>query len=259
MPVEIGVGVGISFPPPYSFKPSDIIGMGLWFDAFDLNTFTFESGVIVQNWEDLISGKSLGQTTASKRPDRQVTFGKIGVDFDVATEDQLFINHASIPIDMFDGGGYMVFVFAITSATDESGRLYQEGNNRTILFFSSIAGGARINFSKFFDGNNLFERSGASDISLDTIHILEFEYNADNVANRTTVRLDGATLSMTEVTAPTGTRVSENLEGKLIGGGSTLTMDGAIYEVNLFQSIPSVINKSKIMTRLADRWGVTLA
>lgn len=231
--------------------------VSVWVDALDRQTFVFETGVVVETCRDKVSNENLFQNTASKRPDRQVTFGKIGIDFDAATDDFLFLNDASIPQDMFDGGGYYAFVFSITASTDAAGRLYQAGANINIISFQQIAGGARFDFTLQFDGDNIVEISGSNDVSLDTIHILEIEYNSDSVANRPHILLDGAALSMTQTTTPTGTRLAESAN-KSFGGNGTIGIDGAIYEASLFDTVPRADEKFDLRTYFADRWGATL-
>jgi len=56
------------------FAPGDIAGLEVWYDASDDDSFTYSSGTVVSQWDDLSGNdRHLTQSTVAQQPDRSAT------------------------------------------------------------------------------------------------------------------------------------------------------------------------------------------
>lgn len=230
-----------------AFSPADIAGLRLWLDASDTSTITDAGGGAVSAWNDK-SGNSfhVTQSTAGARPTTGVRTinGLNALDFgggDYLRRGSTQIVDASTGqwtaflVGIADSDAQMVFVDQTTSNVAQFiktfGGVGAAAYNTAPAAFEDYAGGWAANSVPYV---MTAQRSGAA--------VEAFE--------------DGVGNGPTATTGTTAKAASVLAVGAIDGG--TLSVDGAIAEVIIYNFALSLAQIAQVQDYLAAKWGISL-
>ncbi|MCC7260702.1 MAG: hypothetical protein IT567_06685 [Alphaproteobacteria bacterium] len=248
-----------------AFAPSDVSGLALWLDASASSTLTL-SGSDVTNWSDRSGNANHAARASGTQGPNLVTAGQNGkdvIDYTHTNGDNMTVTAASSINNIWDGGGYVAFVARIDSAGGSNTGRYLTKEQWTIDFREPSASVVKVNFLKTWSTSNYVARSSSADITVGNYYVVEVSYNADATANDATIRINGATETLTEATSPAGTRTSDSSNNLGIGGqasgGTGLSIDGRLAEVLVYSTTPTTTEQTSIRNYLAGKWGITVS
>lgn len=217
-----------------SFDPSTVTGLRAWYDADDAGSFTFSSGSIVSQWNDLSSnGNHLVQATTASQPSRTGTVnGRSSVVFDGSNDTMAAVlaSGAVRPYTVF-----MVAVNAETGSTQRTAFTFEPNDGR---FYRASAGNLNM-----FQGAVL-----SSGVSWGTgVRLVTGVFNGVS----STVAVDsGSDVSGSAGTGNNGTEVNI---GSLYGTGEY--WNGQVCEFLYYNGILGSTDQADIKAYLKAKWG----
>jgi hypothetical protein len=264
-----GVSVGIIASSGGPSAPTaPVAGYRAWYDASDTSTITV-SGSNVTQWNDK-SGNALNlvQATSSKQPQSgtRTQNGKNMIDYD-GTDDVLTSNAASSAWKFLTDSTGSTFFMAIYADTDSSGWQITDVSNGSVANQPSYTIYKNPNDTGFF-GKGTNNPNGYSWFISNTTQTF-----TDNAAQYWTVVSDPTngtaanrlkiyknTTLDSSTNAQTGTSSTSNPALPLSLGGlqnfSGDSLDGAICEIIIYDSILSGADIDDNHDYLAAKWGI---
>ena len=219
--------------------PTDIAGLGLWFDGDDASSITISSGSSVSQWNDKSgNARHLTQGTAARQPQYTATLnGRDGLTFNTSQAYWMTVDFTPMtqPVTRFI--------------------VCQLNAGFGVTLHDSAAGfTSRMMFARY-SNNNLVLYAGGGEPVVGT--------GDTNVHLWTTVYNDTASIHRAEglLVGTTHSPGSQALDGitlaASIGGGAD-HVDGAIYEVIFYDALLTGAQISDVEAYLATKWGITL-
>lgn len=161
--------------------------------------------------------------------------------------------------DIFDGpdGGSLLFMFnARSDGEGNNGRVFEFRGSTLLAVTTETGPNIRLRFFADFDVTDGIWDTDV-DIPKDTLIVGGLNYRSSAITNVPVILLwDGSALSartITENTAPVGTRVSDVGTDKLIANnaGSTRSFDGILDEIGLRKGSPTTLSELTELVNLA--------
>jgi len=150
--------------------------------------------------------------------------------------------------NIFDGGG-TVFV-VVNPRSDGEGNAARITDKATwfFLIIGEVASKIKISLYQAFSGDNGDWISTNREININKFSSIAMTYNTDSTDNDPVIYINNSSVTLSEDTAPTGTRITDVGQDIIIGNraGNDRTFDGMIAEVQLF----NVILTTTELTRL---------
>ena len=159
------------------------------------------------------------------------------LDFD-GTDDIVTVTDAAAVQNIFDGGGGLsVWINADNDGEGDLGRVIEKNAVWNLRTASQAGTNVELVFEYVFSGTNGVW-STAVNIPIDTWTHIIISYNNDSVNNDPVIYINGASVTVTEDTAPVGTRTTDIGANLLMGNNAatTRTFDGEIDEVRLYSA-----------------------
>lgn len=230
------------------FQPTDISNLYLWLNAGDTGSFTYSSGTVVSQWNDLSgNGYHAAQTTVANQPSRSTTSGP-QVDFD-GSNDMLLTTAT------FNGNAFSYFMVAkfgtgIIQGVHLGG---EDGSNDIYFPYSSTLA--------YWQTNNNWGTYSINDTSTNQ-QCAEMIYNGSGSTNadKIKVRFKGVdqTLTFTGTILSTLSRTASTGIGAYNNAGSPLLPSGtSIKEIVIYNRVLNATEISQVRTYLNTQWGVT--
>lgn len=227
------------------FVPTSISNCYLWLDSTDTASFTYSSGAVVSQWNDL-SGNNYHatQATVAQQPIR-VTSPDIGVDFD-GSNDVLSTNAS------FNGSAFTTFIVAkgyVAGTTILGGGpggddFYFPYIQTTILYWQILSayGTATVTYP-----------AGLAELEI------RYDGSGSTNADKMKGRFDGSerTLSFTGTMPST---LARSGQATAIGGYNltpVLAYDGVISEVLVYNKVLDNTELTKVRDYLSTKWSIT--
>lgn len=243
------------------FKPTDLSGLLLWFDASDLGT-VISSGNIVSDWLDK-SGNNhhSDQGVGARQPLTNININGVNAIFwDGETDDNdvLVIPADAALSNVFATGGTLVFASNADSATGsaEFPRLLKIESETAIALANQ---GNEILMPVPFSDTGAVFRADSNFIGVPAITMIT--YNGSNVNNEPAFYRDGALLSTVVTREPIGTIDSGS--GRIFIGNDAnpgnRTWAGTIGEVIFYNRILTSTEIGTIHAYLSSAWNIPLA
>jgi hypothetical protein len=227
------------------FVPTSISNCYLWLDSTNTASFTYSSGAVVSQWNDL-SGNNYHatQATTSKQPTR-VTSPAIGVDYD-GSNDVLSTNAS------YNGSAFTTFIIAsdytagkvILGGGSGGDDFYFPYTQTTILYWQILSayGTATVTYP-----------AGLSE--------LEIRYNGAGATNADKMkgRFAGSEQTLT-FTGTMPTTISRSGQTTAIGGYNLtpiLAFAGTISEVLVYNKVLDATELTNVRNYLSAKWSIT--
>jgi hypothetical protein len=234
------------------FNPTLVSGLTGWYDATNVSSFTFSSGTVVSQWNDLSSsGRNITQGTVANQPTRNTTMGSNALSaltFD-GTNDVLTVTGLTSY-----SGSMAIFVAADADNAASFGTLVDIRSGTDSNPIQSLQG---------FSTDGIFARRRNDAATLVTatanttrvINIYTYWYDGTNLV----YRVNGYQMSST-ASSGAGTTNSVTVGTGRWGGGppvfGTFTgyFNGKIGEICIYQSTLTSVNVAQIEQYLLTKW-----
>lgn len=239
----------ISIP---SFNPTLVSGLTGWYDATDLNSFTFSSGTVVQQWNDLSSSaRNISQATVANQPTRNTTMGSnalSAVTFD-GTNDVLTVTGLTN-----NTGAMAIFVAADADNSANFGTLVDCRSGTDSNPIQSLQG---------FSTDGIFARRRNDSGTLVTatantnrvINIYTYWYDGTNLVFRVNGYQMSSTASSGNATTNSVTVGTGRWGGApAVFGTFTGYFKGVIGEICIYEANLTSANVTKIENYLITKW-----
>jgi len=213
------------------FLPTDLTGCQLWLDASDAGSFTYSSGVVVSQWNDL-SGNGRHRTTTSGTPDRNGT--QNGLDTVTLAGDILGGSLVSAVTDNFT-----MIVAGHHTGSINTAKPFQNGSAG-----NGYCIGARSNSTNvgaLLDGVGWLSSSTA-DPNAPCV------YTVRRASTNWGMWLSGVATSLSHTAAPNTPTTST-----IVGHGE---FSGEIFEVIFYSQALGTTDRGDVETYLMDKWGI---
>lgn len=239
-----------------STLPTSVVNdMALWLRA-DLIRPGDLNGTTVPRWRDPIGDATQSTEAAQPEYDTSAIGGRAGVVFD-GSDDVLVVPAAASINNIFAGGGYYAAaVQADGAGGGNAGRFFDKSHTRV-----EIDSSRRIVLVRNFSGGQAVWRTLSAALTFGTPAIAEVSYNEGSTANVPTIRVNGASLTIEEVAAPSGSASSDAGSDLGIGGNPSLarSWDGPQAEHIFVGAIPSAAEQAAVRTYLSALYGIALS
>jgi hypothetical protein len=140
--------------------------------------------------------------------------------------------------DVFDGGGtFSAWVYPRSDGEANTGRLADK--TRYAFYISGeVSGFCKIVILYGFDGGTGAWDTTNLELALNTWSHIVITYDNGSIENDPVIYVNGASVSVNEITKPIGTRISDAASTLFIGNNSakTTTFDGAMDQIQLYNS-----------------------
>lgn len=255
-----------------SFSPTNISGLAIWPDASDASTITL-SGSDAIGWADKSgNGNDADNSVGTYQPE-YVTAAINGLNVvrydgsNTSLGEKLTVADDATIQNIFDGGGYVAMVFKLTGTHPA---------NAGYIFCKGEGSGGGWNITQAdYNGSNAYKLtfyynfSTASgwwqttnyDIVVNTVYVVEIEYDNSSVANNPTITINGTSVAVTERATPSGTRTSDATRRMGIGGRedatTARTMVGDLAEIAAYSTVPTADEKTSLRSYLSTKWGAS--
>lgn len=180
-----------------------------------------------------------------------------GYSFD-ATNDYISVAHNAVLANPFDVGGGIIAWFKANSDGQNDLGMVVDKSEWQVSALEEGAGFIRMRLRYSFSGSTAVWKTTDQVVSLGVWHQIAVFYLADDVANDPVIYIDGASVAITEVTAPSGTRIADTGTVMMIGnfnnpGAFPRCWDGVIGKVRILPA--TSLNASYVANDyLANRW-----
>lgn len=261
--------VGALLKPKAAFSPLGLPGLKLWL-AGNRSALTLNAGNISQ-WNDVSgNGNHATQGTATRQPAylANAVGGLPGADFAGDDLDVLNVAAAATVNNLWAGGGYLAAVFnpdQIKSPSDWERLLTKNDSTNDgwdIYFSNALSGAGMLTFFQAFSttGGQWETATPLRPIVAGQANLLEVGYDSGSVANDPAIRVNGALISLAEVTTPVGAALNDSANVLRIGRdwSSGRDLDGKVAEVAIYSSVPSTAEQMTLRNHLAAKYGITL-
>jgi len=252
-------------PRATGFSPKTISGLGLWLDAADTSSLTF-NGNTVSEWRDLSgNARNFTQGTAANQPSGAVTTqnGRRVLSFEhvLGTASRLNGNSASLSIAR-NVGGLTVFGVAKSDLNDTL---------RPIIAASVGTGtGARASIGTAFTAPNNFtvgnrrldaDSSQAATAGSNNTNANVFGGVLDYANAAAYLHLNGATVATNTSFQTAGNTSDTNSQAVKIGSdaGDVFNWRGWIGEIIIYQRALTAAERQRVERHLGRKWGITVA
>jgi len=180
-----------------------------------------------------VSGNGNDGTVNGDVRDVQGLFGRAS-DFDGNSGSVQVTDDTTIQ-DIFDGGGSIsAWIYPRSDGEATGGRVFDKTD---WLFFvgGESNGFVHITFLHTFSGDDGRWITTTRELALNTWNHVILTYDADAVGNDPTLYVNGSSVTLTETTAPTGTRDTDVGQDLYIGNnsGDSRTFDGTIDKIDM--------------------------
>lgn len=116
-----------------------------------------------------------------------------------------------------------------------------------LLTFSGSGGGSVLDLTRMFSGTDGEWKGGS--IPINELHHVAIVYDGGATGNAPTIYVDGASVSVTTVTSPTGTADSDAAQSLFVGetGAGTFDYDGAVQNFSYVSGLWTAdqVNRAK--------------
>lgn len=248
-----------------TFNPLSISGCQLWLDAADTATISV-SGSEVTQWNDKSgNSRNFTQSTAANRPlsGTRSQNGKNIIDFD-GSNDRLGSSAASSNwVFMHNGTEHTVF-WACVKDGDTFGDLMGDNGNTSsnVGTVFSEANSYRIAqyVTRGVSGNTVIENYTGSNLTSGFHYTtVRAKPNDGTAANRSEIFYNNgsAIKNNAQSNAPSSSNPTYNLGvGDSRADASVIPFNGGIGEILIYNSYLSDVDRDKVRTYLATKWGV---
>jgi hypothetical protein len=242
------------------FTPKTISGLGLWLDATDTSSLTF-NGSTVSEWRDLSgNGRHFAQATAASQPtgDNRTQNGRRVLNFDGG--DVLLGNSAALGLARNIGALSVFLVYAEDTVV----------GNRTIFHAAVSASTSVARFSFIPTGTT--SRIAARRLDADAAAILGASSTANTIPRVFSVVLNYSSASgdiyfegasVASSTTLTSAGNTSNTDGGSISvgaqGSAAEPMDGFMGEVIVYRRALTTDERQRVERYLGLKWGIAVA
>lgn len=227
------------------FVPSDLAGLRAWFDASDADSFTYSSGTIVSQWNDLSgNGYHVSQGNTSKQPTRDTTVNSLdAVTFD-GTSDLL--EHAGAQIVNATTGEWTAFAVVVTDTVSGVRSAFDSDDSNRVAQFLRMNGTAAEAIA--FSTTASTATDTQSTLATATTYVLTSRADATTIQ----VWIDGASDGSTShsLTLEPGT---DNI-GVGARAANTSFWDGVICEIVAYDTALAAGDRVDVQDYLTAKW-----
>lgn len=233
------------------FAPTDITGCIGWYDASDSGSFTYHSGTLVSQWDDLSgSGNHLVSASSGVAPDRTGTFNGLAV---VAFSSDILTDSGG-GVDSQVGDAESDFSFAVVYTTNSTAGNFLMGATPTSTalgfgIFRQSSTNAEVRAR-----NSISNRVRRATVPADDWRTLIGTVDASSSGVRIpTLRANGTGGGSEFAAASSGAAGTFAVGAREAGGAATL-FAGSIAEMIFYDNIISGTDVSDLETYLQDKW-----
>lgn len=161
-----------------------------------------------------------------------------GLQFD-STDDKVEISDDATIQNIFDGGATIfAAIKASSDGENNSGRIYDK-KEWSVQITGESSGNAKIRIQRNFSTTNGIWETTNLDITIGQFDTVAIKYDSSSDTNSPTILINGSSVSITEVQAPSGTRTDDTGNKLIIGNdvGQNNTFDGIIDETRSYSRL----------------------
>lgn len=242
--------------------PTDIQGLGAWYDTTSDDYLTLDGDAITQFLDRSDNGNDSNvQGTAANRPTRTENYinGLQTAVFD-GVNDAIEVPDDSSIADIFDGGGTIFAVASpVTDGENSFGRIVRKGWAALLLDDNGTASNNALSVP--FSGDDGFWILNGKFTPLNEATIVQVEYDDSSTANNPVISINGESKTIIESTAPTGTADSNVGTSLYIGNRAAgdRTFDGGIAELIIFDRVLTTKEQDAMNNYLSNKYNIGLS
>jgi hypothetical protein len=213
------------------FEPTDLANCELWLDASVAGSFSYSSGVVVSQWNDL-SGNARHRTTTSGTPDRNGT--QNGLDTVTFAGDVMAGSLVSAVTDNFT-----MILAGHHTGSNNTAKPFQNGSAGNGYCIGSRSNSTNV--GALLDGVGWLSSSTA-DPNAPCV------YTVRRASTQWNMWLSGASTSLSHTAAPNTPTTSTQI------GHSEFA--GEVFEVIFYSQALGTTDRGTVENYLMDKWGI---
>ena len=163
--------------------------------------------------------------------------------------------------NIFSGGGtFFAVINPVSLGGGGNGRITDK-NLSAILLFDQSGSVMKLQMLRSFSGNDGDWRTVNRDLTMGVGNIIAITYDDSSFSNVPSFYVDGVSVAVDEVTAPTGTASDDSSNDLFIGNNSFVGdrgFDGGIGETMFYNRILTSIEIDNMFQYFSDKWAIAL-